>query len=96
MIETAAAVGTKEPLTDYPDSIDTDAKRALDDSLDGNEQLALAVDKAVRDSKRADWIGNRLRERRVENAIIDVLPDGFGEQQLEKLMELVTAQRDYI
>ena len=50
----------------------------------------------MRDSKRADWIGNRLRERRVENAIIDVLPDGFGEQQLEKLMELVTAQRDYI
>ena len=96
LIETAAAVGTKEPLTDYPDSIDTDAKRALYDSLDGNEQLALAVDKAVRDSKRADWIGNRLRERRVENAIIDVLPDGFGEQQLEKLMELVTAQRDYI
>ncbi|GFG50767.1 restriction endonuclease subunit R [Mycolicibacterium agri] len=96
LLEAASALGTKEPLTDYPESIDTDAKRALYDSLDRDEELALAVDKAVRDNKRADWIGNALRERRVENAIIDVLPDGFDEQQLEELMKLVTAQRDYI
>ncbi|EUA93860.1 hypothetical protein I551_8881 [Mycobacterium ulcerans str. Harvey] len=34
-------------MTDYPGSLDTDAKRALYDSLDRDEQLALAVDKAV-------------------------------------------------
>lgn len=96
LLEAATALGTKEPLTDYPESVDTDAKRALYDTLDRDEQLALAVDTAVRDNKRADWIGNPLRERRVENAIIDLLPDSFGEERLEELMKLVTAQREYI
>lgn len=96
LLELATTLGTKEPLTDYPDTIDTDAKRALYDSLDRDEQLALAVDRAVRDHKRADWIGNPLRERRVENAIIDVLPDGFDAERREELMKLVTAQRDYV
>ena len=40
------------------------------------------------ESKRADWLGNRLRERRVENAIIEVLPEDFGEERLEQLMDL--------
>jgi type I restriction enzyme R subunit len=82
-------------LADYPGLINTDAKRALYDFLDSNEQLALAVEKAVLESKRADWLGNPLRERRVENAIIKVLPEGFAEERLERLMELVKAQHDY-
>ncbi|MDO3636035.1 type I restriction endonuclease subunit R [Mycolicibacterium arseniciresistens] len=96
LLELATTLGTKEPLNDYPDAIDTDAKRALYDSLGRDEELAIAVDRAVRDHKRADWIGNPLRERRVENAIIEVLPDGFDAERLEELMKLVTAQRDYI
>ncbi|UDM36033.1 HsdR family type I site-specific deoxyribonuclease [Mycobacterium ulcerans] len=95
ILEAANRLGTKEPLTDYPGSLDTDAKRALYDSLDRDEQLALAVDKAVLESKRASWIGNPLRERRVENSIIEVLPDDFGEQRLEALIELLKAQHDY-
>nr|WP_202951345.1 MULTISPECIES: type I restriction endonuclease subunit R [Mycobacterium ulcerans group] len=95
ILEAANRLGTNEPLTDYPGSLDTDAKRALYDSLDRDEQLALAVDKAVLESKRASWIGNPLRERRVENSIIEVLPDDFGEQRLDALMELLKAQHDY-
>jgi type I restriction enzyme R subunit len=95
ILDAAKKLGTKEPLADYPESINTDAKRALYDFLDSNEQLALAVEKAVLESKRADWRGNPLRERRVENAIIDVLPRDFDGERLEQLMELVKAQHDY-
>jgi type I restriction enzyme, R subunit len=49
----------------------------------------------VVESKRADWVGNSLRERRVENAIIEVLPEDFAEERLEELMNLVKAQHDY-
>jgi type I restriction enzyme, R subunit len=96
ILDAAKTLGTKKPLTDYPGSLDTEAKRALYDFLDSNEQLALAVDNAVLHNKRADWIGNRLKQQRVENAITPLLPADFGEKRLEQLMELVTAQREYI
>jgi type I restriction enzyme, R subunit len=95
ILDAAQQLGTKEPFARYPGSINTDAKRALYDFFDSNEQLALAAEKAVVESKRADWVGNSLRERRVENAIIEVLPQDFAEERLEELMTLVKAQHDY-
>ena len=96
ILDTAKTLGTKEPLTDYPKSLDTEAKRAVYDFLDSDEQLALAIDHAVLHNKRADWIGNPLKQRRVEIAFAPLLPEGFGEERLEKLMELVMAQREYV
>jgi type I restriction enzyme R subunit len=78
----------------YPAWADTHARRALVDfGLPGGEDMARAVDEAVLHSKKADWVGSRLKEKQVQTAVTDVLPDDFS--QLDELMELLRAQRDY-
>jgi type I restriction enzyme, R subunit len=59
----------------------------------GREETALALDRAIRRVKKADWRGNRFKEREVRNAIKDVLDD--GEAVVERIFEIVKAQRDY-
>lgn len=84
------------PADSYPRHIDTPAKRALCDNLGRNAKLALAIDQAIRATKKADWIGNRFKEREVANAIreqllqYDVLPTN-----LEAVIELVKNQNEY-
>ena len=56
------------------------------------ETAALAVDDAVRSVKKADWRGNRFKEREVRNAIRAVLRD---DTLAEGIFEIVKAQRDY-
>jgi type I restriction enzyme R subunit len=59
----------------------------------GREETALALDRAIRRVKKADWRGNRFKEREVRNAVKDVLDD--GEALVERIFEIVKAQRDY-
>jgi len=65
-----------------------------DGAAAGREELALALDRAIRQVKKADWRGNRFKEREVRNAIRDVLR-GFDEALLDRIFEIVKAQRDY-
>jgi type I restriction enzyme R subunit len=76
----------------YPGSINTPAKKALYDNLGGNEGLALRIDTAIRHTKKADWIGNRIKEREVAAAINKELED---DAQLEVIIELVKNQYEY-
>jgi type I restriction enzyme R subunit len=56
------------------------------------ETMALAIDKAIREVKKADWRGNRFKEREVQAAIRGVLSDAaLG----ERIFEIVKAQREY-
>ena len=56
------------------------------------EATALAVDRAIHAVKKADWRGNRFKEREVRNAIVSVLLD---EALAESIFKIVKAQRDY-
>ena len=76
----------------YPKSINTPAKKALYDNLDNNEELVIHIDVAVRHTKKADWIGNRIKEREVAAAIHTELDD---EDRLEEVLELVKNQYEY-
>ena len=60
---------------------------------DTREQRALALDRAIRGVKKADWRGNRFKEREVRNAIREVL--GEDEDSVVKIFEVAKAQRDY-
>lgn len=92
--ELSAKVLQQEATTaSYPATINTKARQALYDNLDHNEQLAAAVDEAIRDTKKADWIGNRIKEKEIRNAIKEKI-EGY-EIDLEKVMELARAQKDY-
>lgn len=56
------------------------------------ERTALALDDAIRNVKKADWRGNRMKEREVRNAIKSVIDD---DALVETIFEIVKAQRDY-
>lgn len=79
-------------LRAYPKSINTPAKKALFDNLFQDESLVLRIDTAVRHTKKADWIGNRIKEREVAGAISQELSD---DSSLEEIMELVKSQYEY-
>ena len=61
--------------------------------VDIREAKALALDRAVRQVKKADWRGNRLKEREIRNAIHAEL--GGNESLVNAIFEIVKAQSDY-
>ncbi|WP_047335432.1 type I restriction endonuclease subunit R [Pseudomonas protegens] len=95
--------------SNYPGSINSDARKALYDNLEQDAALALAVDAAVLDSRQDNWRGNAMKIKRVRLAIKHVL-DHWGEDaaetrgdylagqshdRLEALLELVRHQHEY-
>ena len=42
------------------------ARRALYNNLDGDEELAVLMDEAVKYVKKADWNGNKTKEREIK------------------------------
>lgn len=78
----------------YPTSIDTPAKQALFDNLDKNELLATKIDKAIRYTKKADWVGDRFKEREVANAI---RKESAGHDiDIGKVVDIAKNQQEYI
>ena len=73
----------RDPMMQYGDTPTSDSK----------EERALALDHAIRRVKKADWRGNRFKEREVRNAIKSVL--GNDEGLVATMFEIVKAQRDY-
>ena len=57
------------------------------------ERAAIALDKAIRAVKKADFRGNRFKEREVRNAVQSVLGD--DEALVDTVFEIVKSQRDY-
>ena len=62
------------------------------DIADVAKAAALALDDGIRRVKKADWRGNKFKEREVRNAIKTVLND---DALAESIFEIVKAQRDY-
>ena len=81
---------TKNP---YPSSIDTQAKRALFDNLNNDEVLATKVDAAIRYTKKADWVGDRFKEREIANAVRTEVK-GYN-VDVADIVELAKNQREY-
>lgn len=81
---------TKNP---YPSSIDTYAKRALFDNVNTDEVLANRIDAAIRYTKKADWVGDRFKEREIANAIREASA-GY-DVDVTAILELAKNQRDY-
>jgi type I restriction enzyme R subunit len=93
LIAQAAQVAKGESDEVYPDWADTGAKRALID-FGLPPDVAREVDRVVRETKPADWIGSRLKEKKVKQAIEHALSDQERER-VGELLELVKARREY-
>jgi type I restriction enzyme R subunit len=57
------------------------------------ERAALAIDRAIRQVKKADWRGNRFKEREVRNAVQSVLGD--DQALVDTVFEILQNQRAY-
>ena len=77
----------------YPASINKPALRALYDNLSRDEAVALRVDQAVRTSMQDGWRDNKLKAKRVRQAIEGVLGDDKG--KIDRTFALVKSQHDY-
>ena len=77
----------------YPSSMDTPAKQALYDNLDSDEVLATKVDTAIRYTKKADWIGDRIKEREIALAVREETA-GY-EIDLEEILAIAKNQKEY-
>ena len=79
--------------TAYPASIDTAAKRALYDNFGKDEVLVTKIDTAIRYTKKADWMGDRFKEREIANA---VRQETVGyDVDIQRVIDLAKAQKDY-
>ncbi len=76
----------------YPATVDSPAKKALFDNFEADEEWVEKVDRAIRTSKKADWVGNRQKEREVAGAIYRAIGD---DDRIGEIMELAENQREY-
>jgi type I restriction enzyme, R subunit len=93
IVEITKKVARQEATTSYPTSMNTAARRTLYDNLEGDEALAVRVDEAIVKVKKADWRGNKFKEKEVRNAIKSVL--GESSDRIDSVFDIVKSQRDY-
>jgi len=92
------AVKIKKPETsnEYPSSINTQAKRALYDNLDRDEQCTIAMDSAVIYGKHDDWEGTLSKEKHLKNKVVKpVLEEYDKAEKLDPIFEVIKQQREY-
>jgi type I restriction enzyme R subunit len=82
-LEDASALAVREQPASYGSA----------PAADTREAKALAVDRAIRQIKKADWRGNKFKEREVRNAIQSVLGADAG--LVDTIFEIVKNQREY-
>lgn len=68
------------------------ALRAFYDNCGEDEALAIALDKAVRESKQADFRHNEFKERKIKRALFKVLKD---KDEVERVYNIVVEQGEY-
>ncbi|WP_442498205.1 type I restriction endonuclease subunit R [Methylobacter sp. sgz302048] len=83
----------EQTASNYPPSMDTGAKRAFYDNFGSDEVLAVKIDSAIRYTKKADWVGDRFKEREIANAVREETK-GY-EVDIQSVMELAKAQKEY-
>ncbi|HEA29712.1 MAG TPA: HsdR family type I site-specific deoxyribonuclease [Leeuwenhoekiella sp.] len=92
IIELAELVTAPQKTNEYPQSLDSPAKRALYDNLEANEILALALDNIIKANKLDGWRDAGIKERKLRIAVQNILKD---DEKTDVLMDIIKAQRDY-
>jgi type I restriction enzyme R subunit len=91
--ELARKVQKPESAASYPAAINTGALRAFYDNLDQNEEAAIRLDMEIRKVKKADFRGNKFKEREIRIAIRAVL--GNDPATVDRVFAIVEKQREY-
>ncbi|MEN9596102.1 MAG: hypothetical protein RL236_536 [Pseudomonadota bacterium] len=80
------------PSNPISPKIDTAGKRALYNNLNENEELALTIDKAVKDVRNHDWRGVEARERVIKFALNEQLKNAV---EVERIFAIIKQQPEY-
>lgn len=83
----------EQTAANYPPSMDSNPKRAFYDNFGQDELLATKIDSAIRYTKKADWVGDRFKEREIANAVREETT-GY-EVDIQGVMELAKAQKEF-
>jgi type I restriction enzyme R subunit len=75
-----------------PAELDTPGKRALWNNLHGDLDLALRVDRTVRQVRPDGWRTVQAKEQLIKAALYGLLQDGA---EVERVFELLVAQSEY-
>lgn len=78
--------------SDTPVSMDTPGKRALYNNLNQNEELALKIDYAVKNTRPDSWRGVQAKEQVIKAALYGLLMD---EDEVERVFSIIKAQKEY-
>lgn len=92
IIDLTKRISNPAITTKYPQSLNTPAKRNLYDNLSKDEDLALALDTAVRESLEDNWLAHPIKLKKVKNAIKKIITD---EAEANRMFELIQQQNDY-
>ncbi|MGH2541171.1 MAG: restriction endonuclease subunit R, partial [Ardenticatenaceae bacterium] len=92
IVELTRQVKNPATGTTYPSALDTPARRAIYDNLGRDERLALALDNAIRSTKKDGWRGSRIKEREVKYVIRKHIPN---KEDAERIFDLVKNQSEY-
>lgn len=93
LIALATKVGKKESDTVYPAWAKNGAQKALVDFGWDDDAVAIQLDAVIAVAKPHDWVGNKMKEKIVANAIKKVLPADFD--RFNELFDLVRARDEY-
>jgi len=74
-----------------PETLVTNAQKALYDNLDNDEELALTLDQAIRDVKKDDWRNHPVKSK----AVRTVVKNHVTEDKADYIFNLVKNQNDY-
>ena len=77
---------------DLPAALNSPARRALYNNLEQDEALAIRIDEAVKQVKKADFRGNLQKENEIKAAIYQVIPN---EEEVERIFAIVKQQAEY-
>ena len=91
---------TKKPgagSPDYPSAINTGARRALYDNLYRNEKLTVALDEAVRYTKKDAWRKNKFRKKEVQFKVEEVLNEHgiHAPEEVDRIFDLIVQRKEY-
>lgn len=97
IIELSGKVKKPSSTKEYPESIDTDAKRALFDNLGKNESLAVELDNNIKTTKKDGWRDNIQKSKAVRIAIRKALKNHgiTDDEEVHRIFDLVKNQREY-
>lgn len=94
IVELAKLERNPETSNDYPNEMNTPAKRALYDNLRSSSDLAVTIDSVIRKTKKDSWRGNIFKEREIKNAIKPYLTE-YSDEEITKVFELIKNQNEY-